>query len=202
MSLLNKIMHRIIWQPAFTLPFSREDKARTLGETSAVKVIPDQAIKSSVLFQHFLVISKIGGLSLGEVMSYELSLLPTALFEARNVFWKSDKPQLAHMICELARDAILDSVPETECHVHDGGSLLHHIPWKWGESYGGIAQSYATLPSGIMVQLQLLFLMAMRKGSPWKTTCIREKITIFIPLSASLLTQSFQEKREVPAKKC
>ena len=63
-------------------------------------------------------------------MSYELSLFPPALFEARDVFRKADKPQLAHVISEYARGGILDFVPETERHVLDGGSLLHRIPWK------------------------------------------------------------------------
>lgn len=68
-------------------------------------------------------------------MNYELSPFPPALFEARNIFRKADKPQLAH--------AILDSVSKTEYHVIDGGSLLHRMPWRHGESYGGIASSYA-----------------------------------------------------------
>ena len=72
-----------------------------------------------------------------------LSPFPPALFEARNVFRKADKPQLGSAIRDHARDAILQSVPETECHVLDGGSLLHRVPWKPGETYGRIAESYA-----------------------------------------------------------
>src|SRR6218665_1511481 len=76
-------------------------------------------------------------------VSYELSPFPSALFGSINVFRKADKPQLAHAISEHAPDGILDFVPDTERHVLDGGSLLHRIPWKKGESYGTIAQSYA-----------------------------------------------------------
>ena len=47
------------------------------------------------------------------------------------------------MISEYARGGILDFVPETERHVLDGGSLLNRIPWKKGENYGAIAESYA-----------------------------------------------------------
>ena len=36
-----------------------------------------------------------------------------------------------------------DDVPETGCYVIDGGSLLHRFPWKTGDSYGAIAESYA-----------------------------------------------------------
>lgn len=139
----NKIMHKIIGQPAFTFSFSRKDKAITLGQKSTIKIAPDQTIDSALLFQGFMIVSQTEELSLEEVMRYELSPFPPALFEATNVFQKADKPQLAHAICDHASDAILNSVPETECYILDGGSLLRRIPWKHGESYGEIAQSYA-----------------------------------------------------------
>ena len=120
------IMHKMIGQPAFTFSFSRKDKAITLGQKSSIKV----ALQT-------------GELSLEEVMCYELSPFPPALFEAGNIFRKADKPQLAHAICDHASDAIIDTVPETDHYVLDGGSLLHRIPWKLGQSYGKIAQSYA-----------------------------------------------------------
>jgi len=62
-----------------------------------------------------------------------------AVFEARNVFRKADKPQQS-VINDHARNVILDSAPETGCHVLDGGSFLHRMPWKTGNSYGRIAQ--------------------------------------------------------------
>ena len=37
----------------------------------------------------------------------------------------------------------MNSIPETDCYVLDGGSLLHRLPWKKGDSYGAIAESYA-----------------------------------------------------------
>ena len=119
------IMHKMIGQPAFTFSFSRKDKAITLGQKSSIKVAPDRTIDSALLFQRFLIVSQTGELSLEEVMCYELSPFPPALFEAGNIFRKADKPQLAHAICDHASDAILDTVPETDHYVLDGGSLLH-----------------------------------------------------------------------------
>ena len=79
-------------------------------------------------------------------MSFELSPFPPALFEAKNVFRKADKPQLSHAIIDysskVSSEAIIDIAPKTECYVLDGGSLLHCLPWKLGDSYGAIAQSY------------------------------------------------------------
>jgi len=85
-SVADEIIEKMIRQPVFTFSFSRKDKAKTFGETLAVKVAPDQTIDSALLFQRFLVVSNTEDLSLKEVMSYELSPFPPALFEARNVF--------------------------------------------------------------------------------------------------------------------
>ena len=80
-------------------------------------------------------------------MTYELSPYPAALFEARGIFRKADKPQLAQAVTELVSmdsdKAILNSIPPTQQYVLDGGSLIHRLPWKRGDSYGAIAQSYA-----------------------------------------------------------
>jgi len=78
----------MIVQPAFTFSFSRKDEAKTVGETSAVKVARNRTIDSALLFRRFLVISKTEDIE--EVMSYELSPFPPALFEARNVLRKAN----------------------------------------------------------------------------------------------------------------
>jgi len=36
----------------------------------------------------------------------------------------------------------MNSLPETDCYVLHGGSLLHRLPWKTGDSYGAIAECY------------------------------------------------------------
>ncbi len=146
-SIGRKFIDKMVGQPAFTFSFKRKDKAKTLGDMSAIKIAPEQTIDPALLFQRFLVVSKTGELSLQDVMSYELSPFPPALFEARNIFRKADKPQLAHAIVDhsskVSKEAVTDSVPNTDHYVLDGGSLLHRLLWKTGDSYGAIAQSYA-----------------------------------------------------------
>ena len=160
-------MEKMIGQPAFTFSFKRKDKAKTLGDASAVKVAPEQIIDPALLFQWFLVVSKTGDLSLEDVMSFELSPFPPDLFEAKNVFRKADKPQLSHAIIDysskVSSEAIIDIAPKTECYVLDGGSLLHRLPWKLGDSYGAIAQSYIDFPIDTM-DWQLWFLMGYGGG--------------------------------------
>ena len=72
--------------------------------------------------------------------------IPSCPFEARNVFQRADKPQLAHTIIDhlsnMSSEAITDSAPRSDHYVLDGGSLLHRLPWKTGNSYSTIAQSF------------------------------------------------------------
>lgn len=150
-----KIIETMIGQPVFSISFKRKDKAKTLGTTVSVKVAADRTIEPSLLFQRFLVVSKTGSLSLEDVMQYELSAFPPALFDAKKVLRKPDKPQLAHAIAAHAKSApeegehqeiqepLEKPPPETEHFVLDGGSLLQRLPWNRGETYGSIANSYA-----------------------------------------------------------
>ena len=61
---------------------------------------------------------------------------------------KADKPQLTYSICKHALSesahAILDSVPETDHYVLDKGSLLCRLKWNQGDTYGSIANAYAS----------------------------------------------------------
>ena len=125
-----RIIHEMKRPPAFTVSFCRKDKAVIIGQQSTIKMAADRTIDSALLFQRFVVVSQTGELSLEEVIRYELSPFPPALFEARHVFRKADKPQLAHAIRDHASDAMLDCVPESTRHVLDGGSLLHRVPWQ------------------------------------------------------------------------
>ena len=66
----------------------------------------------------------------------------------RSVLRTAVKLQLAHATIDhskkVSNEAVIDSAPKSDHFVLDGGSLLHRgVPWKRGDSYGAIAQSYA-----------------------------------------------------------
>ena len=81
-----------------------------------------------------------------EVLEYELSPFPPALFEASYVLKKPDKVQLAKAIadyaCSLSNKAVTNNVIKTDCYALDGGSLIHRVPWKKGSTYGDIVNTY------------------------------------------------------------
>ena len=145
----NGIVEQLVGKPIFSVSFKRRDRAKTLAAQSSIKVAKDRTIDPALLFQRFLLISSAGdhSLELTDVMTYELSPFPAALFEAREILRKADKPPLAHAVEEKvgkkSDSAILRSIPSTEQIVIDGGSLLHRLPWKKGMSYGSIAGCYA-----------------------------------------------------------
>ena len=130
------IINKMIGQPVFSIAFKRKDKAKTLGNMTSVKVAPDRTICPGLLFQRFLVVSKMANMSLDDVMRYKLSPFPSALFGAKNMQKKGSRGQ------ETSGEAQNDP-PKTEHYVLGGGSLLQRIPWKRGDTYGTIAQSYA-----------------------------------------------------------
>jgi hypothetical protein len=136
-----KIIGDMIGKSAFTHKFKRKERALTLGNVSAVKIAPDRTIDPALLFQRFLLVSRSGEISLEDVLSYELSPHPPALFETKNILRKADKPQLVQAIRDHASTAVLNVIPGTDCFVLDGGSLIHRLPWENGESYGSIKDS-------------------------------------------------------------
>ena len=130
------IMDKMIGQSVFAIAFKWKDKAKTLANISSVKVAPERTIDPGLLFQRFLVVSKVGVLSLEDVMKYELSLFPPALCEARKVLRKPNKPQLANAIRDYATKASW----ETHEATRDAQQKTQHYVL---ETYGSIAQSYA-----------------------------------------------------------
>ena len=119
-------------------------------------------------------------------MSYELSPFPPALFEARNVFRKADKPYLAQSV-------IMEGMPfEILCRKQDATSSTEVRSFT--ECLGSLESAMDELHScvlillsDIMVQAQSLCLTVTRKGRLLKTSHIREDGTIFIHWSALLL---------------
>jgi hypothetical protein len=49
-SVRQKIIHKMIGEPVFSMSFSRKDKAITRGDNSAVKIAPERTIDSVSLW--------------------------------------------------------------------------------------------------------------------------------------------------------
>jgi len=142
------IVQKMDGQSVFSYSHKRSLKAKTLASSKNVKVSADRSIDPALLFQRFLVVSQTGDLRLDDVMSYELSLYPMSLFEGKGVLRQADKPQLAEALRNYVNiksdSAVTQTIPVTEHNVLDGGSLLHRLKWKEGNTYSSIADDYAS----------------------------------------------------------
>ena len=85
-------------QSALSYSYKCKNKVKTLAAARTIKVTGQQTIDSSLLFQRFLVVSESGDLCLDDVMKYELSPYPPALFEEKYLLQKVDKAQLLDAI--------------------------------------------------------------------------------------------------------
>ncbi|KAG1685236.1 hypothetical protein GQR58_009169 [Nymphon striatum] len=75
-----------------------------------------------------------------DLLCYELSTLPTALFDKHGLLREANKPQLADVLPVLPMDEEKLEVPKY--HVFDGGSLIHRFPWKRGTTFDEIVKTY------------------------------------------------------------
>ena len=102
-----------------------------------------------------------GDLRIYEVMKYELSPYPTCLFESKNQLRKPEKTQLldairSHTTC-ISDDAVVQSVPETEHYILDGGSLIYRPKWTDWSTYSEIADTYASFTSNNYGKVTIVF---------------------------------------------
>ena len=122
--------------------FKREDQAVTLGKGKLLKVGKDEVQVDPLLFFQRLIAV---GISLTDdtssLFKYELSTVPSALFEPSGLMRRTDKPTLAKSLLNMLDDKNLDLSHNVE-YVLDGGALLQQLPWKRGMTYSAICDLY------------------------------------------------------------
>jgi hypothetical protein len=77
-----------------------------------------------------------------EVFKYELSSVPSSMFDCNRLPREACKSNLADAIWACGSDCTHEIDGEGFQYVLDGGSLLQRIPWTHGDSFGSIAQMY------------------------------------------------------------
>lgn len=117
----------------------------------------ERTLDPALCFQRLIVIAHFGEIDLKDVTKCELNLFPAASVKAPFIMLEPDKSQLGKFIQEALleaekrftederklAEAQKKMEPDTGQYVLDGGSFLHRLKWKDGETYGGIAESYA-----------------------------------------------------------
>jgi len=134
---------------------------KTLASQEKVKINENESISMdpALLFQRLIAAASHRQVDLEKALHYELSAFPTSLFESSTVLRKSQKSQIAYCITEHCKLANHETTPtelgeQTGIYggtvndtltkfVMDGGSLLHRLAWKRGETYLNFSKSYA-----------------------------------------------------------
>ena len=120
---------------------STKYKIKSLSYLNKVVKVKDKAIyiDSMRLFTRLMIIGE-RELSLNESLSYELTHMPTSLFNNKQKMRKTNKAVLANNFKKRVSDVCVKDVKVT---VIDGGWLMHQVQWDDGKTYGGIAEQYA-----------------------------------------------------------
>ena len=150
-SVVNKIVIEMDRKDVFSYSFCRKDKVKTLSEPSKIYCCDEgKSIDPELLFQRLLVIANAGNdeIKFEEVMEYELSTFPPALFENTSLPRKAVKPPLMDSIESYVHlngsGGVCYHKPATDTYVLDGGSLLYRLSWKKKDTFGNIAKAYAS----------------------------------------------------------
>ena len=145
--------------------------------------------------QRFLLVSR-SDLSLEEVFDVWTkppTLLPSLRPEHSS---KSRQTSAWDHVADLSSEAVINSIPKTDCYVLllDGGSLLHRSPWKKGDSYNAIAESYADFTVKHYGQATVVS-DGYGEGPSIKDNTNQRRGKTCTLLLVSLQKQSFQAKR-------
>ena len=143
--------------------FRKSQQAVTLNEKSSLKVNGEViAVDPQLLFQRLTAAANRYVTDISEVFNYELSGVPSSLFDNTGLMREPQKSALAQAIwshgdCSLDEDY---QPEQTINHVIDGGSLLQRIPWEKGSTFGISAISTMNI-SVKSLQIASLSLMDM-----------------------------------------
>ena len=125
--------------------FRKSQQAVTLNEKSSLKVNGEViAVDPQLFFQRLTAAANRYVTDISEVFKYELSGVPSSLFDNTGLMREPQKSALAQAIwshgdCSLDEDY---QPEQTINHVIDGGSLLQRIPWEKGSTFGDICNKY------------------------------------------------------------
>ena len=138
------ILQSMVGKSAGEVKFKRKAQAVTMSTKTTVKVNNDMVqIDPQLLFQRLVAVAQNTVQSLPDVLEYELTSVPSTLFDSSGLPRQAAKSSLADFLWKSMMDEVCH-LPEEDCmHIIDGGSLLHHFVWPRGTTYGELAKMYS-----------------------------------------------------------
>jgi hypothetical protein len=142
----SKILQQMNGSKIDDFVFKKNNQVVTLSCKSSVKVNEkDINVDPQMLFQRLVAASQNLFPDISDLFKYELCGCPPSMFESSGLIRSAQKSQLADSIWTLG-DCSGDIWQDTDvCHILDGGSLLHRIPWTKGSTFQEIVNAYVKL---------------------------------------------------------
>ncbi|KAK3105425.1 hypothetical protein FSP39_024991 [Pinctada imbricata] len=138
----NTIIESMKGSDAMSYVFRRKNKDVTLAASNSFRVDDESiSVDPQLMFQRLSSIARDTSSDLSDVFKYELSGVPSALFDNSGLLREAQKSQLADAIWSFG-DCGVDSIDSCSSFVIDGGSLLHRLTWPQNVTYGSIITMY------------------------------------------------------------
>ena len=125
-----------------------------------------------------------------DALKYELAQYPMSLFNDAGFMRDSNKNELGHHISE--QYTIHDFIPDIDSKswkkIVDGGMLLHNLPWRIGNTFSSIVDSYVKHVDGMGKCIYIIFNGYLSSNT--KDYCYRKRNPIqsnAIELTSSML---------------
>ena len=139
----SKVVESLVGKNLLEHTFKKKLQAVVLTTKPTVKLDGGESIQvdPQLLFQRLITAATRLGDEISHVFEYELSTVPSSLFDASGFPRQPQKASLADAIWSLG-DCKGEDFTDQVCHVLDGGSLIHRLPWAHGSTFAEICDVY------------------------------------------------------------
>ena len=192
---VSAILDKMIGQNAFQYSLRKKDLVKVMGEKVVSASGESIVVDPQVLFQRLLIIAKsITDCDLNSLFKYELSSLPTSLFDDHSLLRAANKAQLADTLASLVK--VDQAMTKPTYHVVDGGSLIHRLPWKKEDTYENICDMYIKYVDKHYPNAIVVFDGYIQGPSTKDMTHIRRAKGTVGPRVSFVATMPFKSKKE------
>ncbi|KAJ8043143.1 hypothetical protein HOLleu_10106 [Holothuria leucospilota] len=166
----SNIVQKMVGKTVADISFRRSEQAVTMNAKMAVKVDGDSfEVDPQLLFQQLLIASDAMYDDKSEIFRFELCSQPSSLFDSSGLMRQANKALLADAMWNLG-DCSTEELPSGFVqYVLDGGSLIQRLPWRQGESFNSICNTYLEYVSKRYCNAVIVF-DGYSKGSSTKDT--------------------------------
>ncbi|WAR17805.1 hypothetical protein MAR_032399 [Mya arenaria] len=140
----NKVIASMAGKCVLDHTFKKKQQAVVLTTKPLVKLSGDETIQvdPQLLFQRLITVALRQDDDISHYFEYELSSVPSTLFDACGFPKQPQKATLADAIWSLGNCSGEESDHQQYQYVLDGESLIHRLPWTQGATFADICNAY------------------------------------------------------------